>query len=320
MNNFDTLLNERFDSPNKLDEAILDNLKKAAGAVGRGAVAATKVAAKTTGRAAAGAVQGAQAAKAGGATRKRDIIKGALGGATKRAVVNPVARRVAAKKFGKKRELVKNIRATQQLNRPGEARPILGKQRAATAAKPKPKPKVVGGATTATIKKKETMKTAARHRDIIKNKPDVPMTRRKLDPVKDRDEIKLGMKQMHQRAAVDPEYRKELVARKRKILKRRASEKRQQQFAGGKPKPTTLAASLNVNFGQILQEKYEIEVELLEEFGMLNEVSPPGFEGTVKAMKSRHSDEIDNPWALAWYMKNKGYKSHKKKDGTNKDG
>lgn len=40
------------------------------------------------------------------------------------------------------------------------------------------------------------------------------------------------------------------------------------------------------------------------------EVAPKGWEGTVKAMK-KHKD-IDNPWALAWYMKNKGYKSHKK--------
>ena len=49
----------------------------------------------------------------------------------------------------------------------------------------------------------------------------------------------------------------------------------------------------------------------------LDEVSPPGFEGTVKAMK-KHKD-IDNPYALAWYMKNKGYKSHKKKDGSDKE-
>jgi hypothetical protein len=308
MNNFDTLLNERFDSPNKLDEAILGTLKKAAGVV-----------AKTTGRAAAGAaagaVQGAQAAKAGGATRKRDIIKGALGGATKRAVVNPVARRVAAKKFGAKRADVVAKRASQKLNRPGEARPILGKQRAAAAANPK----VVGGATTATIKKKETMKTDARHRDIIKNKPDAPRTKQKLDPVKDRDEIKYKVKQMHQAAEKDPVLKAKIAAKKAQIMKRRKDAALKNKFAGGgKPKPTTLAASLNVNFGQILQEKYEIEVELLEEFGMLNEVSPPGFEGTVKAMK-KHK-EIDNPYALSWYMKNQGFKSHKKKDGTDKDG
>jgi hypothetical protein len=48
----------------------------------------------------------------------------------------------------------------------------------------------------------------------------------------------------------------------------------------------------------------------------VSEVAPPGFEGTVKAMK-KHKD-IDNPWALAWSMKNKGYKSHKKADGTMK--
>jgi hypothetical protein len=41
----------------------------------------------------------------------------------------------------------------------------------------------------------------------------------------------------------------------------------------------------------------------------VDEKAPKGWEGTVKAMK-KHS-EIDNPWALAHYMKNKGYKSHK---------
>ena len=49
----------------------------------------------------------------------------------------------------------------------------------------------------------------------------------------------------------------------------------------------------------------------------LEEKAPPGFEGTVKAMK-KHKD-IDNPFALAWSMKNKGYKSHKKADGTTKN-
>ena len=42
----------------------------------------------------------------------------------------------------------------------------------------------------------------------------------------------------------------------------------------------------------------------------LDEVAPPGWEGTVKAMK-KHKD-IKNPWALAWSMKNKGEKSHVK--------
>jgi hypothetical protein len=40
------------------------------------------------------------------------------------------------------------------------------------------------------------------------------------------------------------------------------------------------------------------------------EVAPLGWEKTVKAMKKH--DNIDNPFALAWSMKNKGYKSHKK--------
>jgi len=38
-------------------------------------------------------------------------------------------------------------------------------------------------------------------------------------------------------------------------------------------------------------------------------VAPPGWEGTVKEMKK--DPDIDNPWALAWSMKNKGYESHK---------
>jgi len=42
----------------------------------------------------------------------------------------------------------------------------------------------------------------------------------------------------------------------------------------------------------------------------LNEKAPPGWSGTVKAMK-KHKD-IDNPFALAWYMKKKGDKPHYK--------
>lgn len=48
----------------------------------------------------------------------------------------------------------------------------------------------------------------------------------------------------------------------------------------------------------------------------LDEVAPPGFKGTAKAMK-RHKD-IDNPFALAWWQKNQGYKSHKTRTGKDK--
>ena len=44
---------------------------------------------------------------------------------------------------------------------------------------------------------------------------------------------------------------------------------------------------------------------------IINEVSPPGWGGTVKAMK-KHKKDIDNPWALAWHMKGKGDKPHYK--------
>jgi hypothetical protein len=59
------------------------------------------------------------------------------------------------------------------------------------------------------------------------------------------------------------------------------------------------------------------DTNIISEIKDVVEVAPPGFEGTVKAMK-KHKD-IDNPWALAWSMKNKGYKSHKKADGTQKN-
>jgi hypothetical protein len=50
---------------------------------------------------------------------------------------------------------------------------------------------------------------------------------------------------------------------------------------------------------------------------VLAEKSPPGFKGTVKAMKDHN--EIDNPYALSWWMKNKGYQSHKKASGASKE-
>ena len=40
----------------------------------------------------------------------------------------------------------------------------------------------------------------------------------------------------------------------------------------------------------------------------MNEKAPLGWSGTVKAMKKKK--KIDNPFALAWYMKKKGDKPH----------
>ena len=54
----------------------------------------------------------------------------------------------------------------------------------------------------------------------------------------------------------------------------------------------------------------DIPVKGLSADDLLAEKAPKGWEGTVKAMK-KHK-EIDNPYALANYMKNKGMKSHKK--------
>lgn len=48
----------------------------------------------------------------------------------------------------------------------------------------------------------------------------------------------------------------------------------------------------------------------------ISEVAPPGFEGTVKAMK-KHKD-ITNPYALSWWMKNRGAESNYTKRGKRK--
>jgi hypothetical protein len=59
----------------------------------------------------------------------------------------------------------------------------------------------------------------------------------------------------------------------------------------------------------MLKEQSEMEVNHTFMMSHMNEVAPEGWEGTVKAMKK--SKKVKNPWALAWYMKDKGYKSHK---------
>jgi hypothetical protein len=49
----------------------------------------------------------------------------------------------------------------------------------------------------------------------------------------------------------------------------------------------------------------------------LSEKAPPGWSGTVKAMK-KHKN-VDNPFALAWYMKKKGHKAHYKPEKKGKE-
>jgi len=48
----------------------------------------------------------------------------------------------------------------------------------------------------------------------------------------------------------------------------------------------------------------------------INEVSPPGWSGTVAAMKQKHPElskgKDKNPYALAWWMKKRGAKPHYK--------
>jgi hypothetical protein len=57
------------------------------------------------------------------------------------------------------------------------------------------------------------------------------------------------------------------------------------------------------------QKLFRQLLDLLNE-SSLDEVSPPGWGKTVEKMK-KHK-EIDNPFALAWSMKKKGYEPHYK--------
>jgi hypothetical protein len=60
----------------------------------------------------------------------------------------------------------------------------------------------------------------------------------------------------------------------------------------------------------------DAEMNRMDESLKLDEVAPKGWEKTVLAMKKKK--EIDNPWALANWMKSKGYTPRKKKKGKKK--
>lgn len=51
-----------------------------------------------------------------------------------------------------------------------------------------------------------------------------------------------------------------------------------------------------------------------EESVDINEATPPGFEKVVKGLKK--SGNVDNPWAVANWMKSQGYKPHGKKESV----
>jgi hypothetical protein len=68
----------------------------------------------------------------------------------------------------------------------------------------------------------------------------------------------------------------------------------------GVSSPSELSGEKKKDFFNYIDDNYKAK----------NEEAPDGWEGTVKAMKD--NEDIDNPYALAHWMKNKGYKSHKK--------
>jgi len=68
---------------------------------------------------------------------------------------------------------------------------------------------------------------------------------------------------------------------------------------------------VNPGAGEVTKENI---LSLYLEF--IQEVSPPGWEGSIKKMKKKRG--IKNVWALGWWMKKKGYSPHYTKSGRKK--
>lgn len=104
---------------------------------------------------------------------------------------------------------------------------------------------------------------------------------------------------------------KDAMAKSREAEINYRADRAEKKLAKKAAEPKTLGQKIAKDIGGPLKKLAKGDIK-----GALGEKAPPGFKGTVKAMK-KHKD-IDNPFALAWSMKNKGYKSHKKADGSDK--
>ena len=153
---------------------------------------------------------------------------------------------------------------------------------------------------------------------IFGQHPDVPETHPKFGHlIKSNDD---NIKKIHKSLKEENEMKEDVdsvdetyTAREIKMATGIAKDKR---YAGGN---MTGAAKVMDKIKPGLSQTTAAQKSLRqanEDTEQVDEKAPPGFEGTVKAMK-KHKD-IDNPFALAWSMKNKGYKSHKKADGSMK--
>ena len=104
---------------------------------------------------------------------------------------------------------------------------------------------------------------------------------------------------------------KDAMAKSREAEINYRADRAEKKLAKKAAEPKTVGQKIAKDIGGPLKKLAKGDIK-----GALGEKAPPGFKGTVKAMK-KHKD-IDNPFALAWSMKNKGYKSHKKADGSDK--
>jgi hypothetical protein len=82
------------------------------------------------------------------------------------------------------------------------------------------------------------------------------------------------------------------------------------ESASGGATSSGSVASVSKGLGKVKKRSQSPGTNALDGDSIFGETAPKGWEGTVKAMK-KHK-EIDNPYALTNWMKNKGYKSHKK--------
>ena len=129
-----------------------------------------------------------------------------------------------------------------------------------------------------------------------------------LKTIKDRDNL--------------PEWGQEKIAKAEMMLVSVWDYLQSQKEMGNDPQVEVdegAVKDLSMNLKSMTDEEFQSRYKMTKAEARANlkkkdegvaEVAPPGWEKTVKAMKKH--DNIDNPFALAWSMKNKGYKSHKK--------
>jgi hypothetical protein len=149
----------------------------------------------------------------------------------------------------------------------------------------------------------EIISTYGNHRESITRKSDIRETAEVLGAIAD-------AAQEYTLREGDDWFDRVTIKRNMNELKKLCESFQKESFIA-KQQEERLEA-LYEDMGHVLSRYFEIaEVseEVMKERLGIKETAPEGWEDTVKAMKK--DKDIDNPFALAHWMKGKGYQSHK---------